>query len=73
LSASRERKTRVLVTEDFTERTMTSRQKLVEYAKKNSTGNGSKWALQGDKLYMNKKIYVYVEARDEIIPIADIS
>jgi len=73
LTASRERKTRVLVTEDFTDRTMTARQKLVVFAKKNSTGSRSKWALQGDKLHMNKKIYVYDETRDEIILIADIT
>ncbi len=39
LNASRELKTRVLVTEDFTERTQTARQKLVNFAKSSSNSN----------------------------------
>lgn len=32
----------------------------------------TKWALQEDKLFFNKKIYVYNQTRSQVVPVADI-
>jgi hypothetical protein len=32
----------------------------------------TKWALQDDRLYFNRKIYIYNETTDQVTPVADI-
>lgn len=72
LAASKNTKTRLKVVEDFTERVKRDRQVLANYAREQARQTRSKWALQDEKLYFNRKIYVFNETTNEVTAIADI-
>jgi hypothetical protein len=49
----------------------TRRTLLYSYLKIHNTRR-TKWALQDDRLYFNRKIYIYNETTDQVTPVADI-
>jgi len=73
LTAGRQSKTGVKISEEFTENVKNARKQLAAFARQKSRETKSRWALQEDKLYFNKKIYVFNEESSTVEPISDIS
>jgi len=72
LKAGRQMKGSVKISEEFTERVKNGRNNLAAFARQQSKQIKTRWALQEDKLYFNKKIYVFNETTSTVEAFGDI-
>ena len=67
-SMSKEAKRTYSVGEDFTETIKLHRRRLVAFARKRARITKKKWALKYNELYMNGRVFIFVEDKNRVVP-----
>ena len=67
-SMSPEAKKIYSVGEDFTDTIKHHRRRLVTFARKRARITKKKWALKYNELYMNGRVFIFVEDKNRVLP-----
>ena len=62
------RQSGITVREDFTERVRERRRRLAAFARRRARATKRKWALRGDELYFNGRVFVFDQGRNRVVP-----